>query len=323
MDLSIIIINWNSSEYLRECLKSVYNETKNLDFEIIVVDNASSDGCECILEKEFPSTIFVQSKENIGFGKANNLGFQHSAGRNLLFLNPDTKIIGPAIYKMYNYMETIPDAGAAGCKLLNSDESIQTSSIQVFPTILNQILDVKCLQVRFPNLKFWGIDPLFSENSIPKEVEAVSGACLMIKRHVFEKIEKFTTDYFMYTEDIDLCYKIHNAGYKVYHIGEAQVVHYGGGSSRKHKNALGVVLMRESIFKFFQMRKGKLSAILYRFSLSITSIIRLSLIGILISLPVTHDDKFKFRFALNKWKNILRWSLGFERWASELSNKNK
>lgn len=318
MDLSIIIINWNSSDYVRECLKSIYDQTKNLDYEVLVVDNASFDGCASILEEEFPGVIFIQSKENIGFGKANNLGFQHSEGRNILFLNPDTKIIGTAINTMFSYLETLPDSGAVGCQLLNSDRSIQTSCIQVFPTILNQILDIDYLKIKFPKLKFFGFNPLLANNGIPKEVEAVSGACLMIKREIFEKIDKFTPDYFMYTEDIDLCFKVHKAGFRVYYLSSAQVTHYGGGSSKKHVYDVGIVLMRESICKFFRMRRGKLNAVGYRFSMSIASIIRLILIGILFLWSFSPDDRLRLRYAYKKWKNILRWSLGFERWASDL-----
>ena len=157
IDLSIIIVNWNSSDYVRACLRSIYNETRGLDFEIIVVDNASFDGCESILKEEFPGVIFIQSKENIGFGKANNLGFQHSSGRNLLFLNPDTEIVGHALNTMVRHLDALPAAGAAGCQLLNADRSIQTSCIQVFPTIINQLLDIDYLKIKFPNIKFFGM----------------------------------------------------------------------------------------------------------------------------------------------------------------------
>lgn len=299
-------------------MNSIYRQPIQLIYEIIVVDNGSFDGCDRILRNEFPGVIFVQIKKNIGFGKANNVGFQHSSGRNLLFLNPDTEIIGSALYTMYHYLEQMPDAGVAGCTLLNSDQSIQRCCVLKFPTILNQILDIEYLKVKFPYLKYWGINPLLSNKGIPKEVEVVSGACLMVKRNLFEKIDKFTPEYFMYAEEIDICYKVKKAGYKVYYISVAQVVHYGGGSSKKHDNDLGVVLMRESIFKFFKMRKGKLSATCYRFSMLIASIIRLIMIGALLSLPFKGAQRMRFRSTLTKWKKILRWSVGFDRWASEL-----
>ncbi len=292
-----------------------------MNFEVIVVDNASFDGCDLILEKEFPGVIFIQSKENIGFAKANNLGFKHSSGRNILFLNPDTKMIGACLSVLCNNLDSIPDAGAVGGKLLNEDLSIQSSCIQAFPTVLNQILAIEYLKARLPILKFGGINPLFFNKGMPEEVEAVSGACLMIKRNLFEKIAEFSTDYFMYAEDVDLCYKVQNAGYKVYYVSDAQVMHYGGGSSKKHESDIGIVLLRESIFKFFQLRKGKLHAIFYRSSMLVVSLARLSLISIVISLPFRNDNKPKFHYIFSKWKKILRWSLGFEGWAAELNKK--
>ena len=231
IDLSIIIVNWNSANYIRKCISSIYENTKGIDFEIVVVDNASYDECESILKSEFPHVIFVQSTRNIGFAKANNLGFKYSFGETLLFLNPDTEIIGPALNQMLSFLQSTPDAGAVGCKLLNSDLSLQTSCIQPYPTILNQVLDIEYLKLRCPKLKLWGIWPLFHNNGNPEEIEVVSGACIMIKRNTFDKVEQFSTDYFMYTEDIDLCYKINQAGYKIYYIDDANIIHHGGGST--------------------------------------------------------------------------------------------
>lgn len=287
----------------------------HLIYEIIVVDNASFDGSDRLLRDEFPAVIFVQLKENIGFGKANNLGFRHSSGKNLLFLNPDTVMLGQAICTMYYHLKEIPYAGAVGCTLLNSDHSIQRSCVQKFPTIPNQILDIDYLKAQLPCWKFWGINPLLSYNGSPREVEAVSGACLMVKRHIFEEIEKFTSEYFMYAEDIDLCYKINSAGYKVYYISDAKVVHHGGGSSEKREDNGGVVLMRESIFQFFKMRKGKFRAAGYRFSMLIAAVMRMTIIGALLLLPFNDVQRRRFRSAFTKWRNILRWSIGFERWA--------
>jgi hypothetical protein len=318
MDLSIIIVNWNSADYVRKCLLSIYSQTKGLDFEVIVIDNASHDRCEGIIRNEFPQTKFIQSKENIGFARANNLGAQHSSGRNLLFLNPDTEIIGSAVNVMFSYLESMPDAGAVGCKLLNSDLSIQTSCIQPFPTILNQILDVEYLKLRFPKFKFWGIKPLFFSNSKPEKVDVISGACIMVKRGIFEKVGLFSTDYFMYSEDVDLCYKIQNAGHKIYYINEAEVVHHGGGSTRaKREDYFAAVLMRESIFRFIKKTRGRTNALIYKLTMLTVSLGRLMLIAALMPLAVLAGKYDALAFPFNKWKKVLSWSMGFERWARE------
>ena len=293
-------------------------------FEVLVVDNASFDGCDQILKEEYPSAIFIQSKENIGFAKANNLGFKHSSGRNLLFLNPDTKIVGPAINTLFNNLEKIVDAGSVGGKLLNSDLSIQTSCVQPFPTVLNQALDIDILKLRFPKLKLWGIQALFFNNGTPTVVDAISGACIMIKREIFERIGLFNTNYFMYAEDIDLCYKVWQAGYKTYFINDAQIIHHGGGSTAKHHiNYLNSVLKRESIFRFLQTNKGQLTAQLYRASTIFISLTRMMLIALLIISIYSKDDRVNsLHDTFNKWKKIMRWSLGLERWALSFNNKN-
>ena len=324
IDLSIIIVNWNSANYIRKCISSIYEHTRGINFEIVVVDNASYDECESILKKEFPEVIFIQSEKNLGFAKANNLGFQNSSGKNILFLNPDTELIGPAIKVLFHYQESIPDAGAVGGKLLNTDLSIQTSCIQSFPTILNQTLDIDIFKLRFPKLRLWGgFQALFLNNSTPAVVEAISGACIMIKREIFEKIGLFNTDYFMFAEDIDLCYKVWQAGYKIYFINDAQIIHHGGGSTKKHNiNYLNIVLMRESIFRFLQTYKGTSTAQLYRVSTIFTSLMRMMLTGLLISIYHKDDRVNSLCLAFNKWRKIMRWSLGLERWVHTLNNKH-
>src|SRR5580658_7865351 len=137
MELSIVCVNWNSVAYLRECIASIYDQTQGIDLEIIVVDNASPEGGVEALKDQFQEVRIVQSRENLGFARANNLGYQHSSGKHLLFLNPDTRLAGPAINILLAHMKEIADAGIVGCKLLNSDCSVQTESIQRFPRILN------------------------------------------------------------------------------------------------------------------------------------------------------------------------------------------
>src|SRR5580693_6896749 len=138
MDLSIICVNWNSVDYLRECASSIYEYTKGLTFEIIIVDNASPERNVDTLQGEFPQIKIIKSERNLGFAGANNLGFRESTGTYVLFLNPDTRLIEPSIDVLFEAIQSLPDPGIVGCKLLNSDLSVQTSSIQKFPTILNQ-----------------------------------------------------------------------------------------------------------------------------------------------------------------------------------------
>jgi hypothetical protein len=319
MDVSIIIVNWNSTDFLRASLVSIIEETKNVDFEVIVVDNASYDGSEEMIRREFPEVKFVQSHENGGFARANNLGFKRSSGKNLLFLNPDTRIIGSAIDEMASFLSSTPRAGAVGPKLLYGDLSLQLHSVARYPTILNQVLDIDFFKRRYPKWRFWGMRALFEHDRSPQNVQVVPGACVMVKREVFEEAGLFSEDYFMYGEDIDLCYKINQTDRRVYFLDTAAVVHYGGTSTRNGQaSAFQDVLMRESVFKFIGKTKGRAAASAYRMVMSVAASGRLLLMVICLPWAGWTGKSQRLYGAVSKWKNILRWSIGLEKWAREL-----
>src|SRR5271170_2135321 len=245
-ELSVIIVNWNSAEFVCGCIRSIRQHTTGLICEIIVIDNASYDGCDKVLQVDDLGVTYLQSDRNLGFAKANNLAFEASRGTSLLFLNPDTEVVGPAILTLYRALHQLPAAGVVGSKLLNHDGSLQKSCIQSFPTILNQVLDSEYLVRKWPRSKLWGMAPLYRPTDHPEVVEMISGACLMLKREVFQKVGRFSEDYFMYTEDADLCYKVCRAGWKNYYVPEASVVHFGGGSSKQAVSNFSAIIMRES-----------------------------------------------------------------------------
>jgi GT2 family glycosyltransferase len=315
-DLSIVIVNWNSCALLRNCLQSVYEGAGHLNCEVIVVDNASYDGSEAMVEAAFPQTRFVQSTENLGFAAANNLGAECSHGRNLLFLNPDTRIVGGALTALVSALESSPHAGIVGARLLNSDFSLQASCVQAFPSIWNQVLDAEVLRSRFPKSALWGTRALFEDNPRPVAVDLVSGACLMIKRTAFEAIGKFTPGYFMYSEDVDLCYKARSAGWKTYYAGNATVIHLGGQSSRvKEQNNFAAIMLRESLRIFLSARRGSLHGSLYQFSMTLTAACRIALLATLFCVAWGRRRRDALRTSLAKWLSVFRWSIGLEPWA--------
>lgn len=273
MNVSIIVVNWNSVDYLRECISSIREYTHGLSYEIIVVDNASPAGDAEILEREFSDIVLIKSEQNLGFAAANNLGFRHSTGEYILFLNPDTKLVSPAINIMLDRSQSLPDAGVVGCKLLNRDLSIQTSSIMLFPTIFNELFQLEYLRLRWP--EFWGIGPLFSKNVQPAKVEVISGACMLIRRDVFEKVGMFGEDYFMYAEDVDLCYRIAQAGWANYYVGDAVAVHYAGTSSPR---VWQLAAKLRSMLKFCEKFYGHLYTQLFRTTLACNAVARLLVI---------------------------------------------
>jgi N-acetylglucosaminyl-diphospho-decaprenol L-rhamnosyltransferase len=316
--LSIIIINWRSCEFLRKCLQSIRSTSSNLKIETIVIDNASYDGSREMVQNEFPGVLFVQSELNLGFAKANNLAYTKSTGRYLLFLNPDTEILDDALGRLVAGLESNSKAGIVGPKLLNTDMTVQTSCIQAYPTLLNQLLDAEYLRRKFPRSSLWGMNPLYSHASLPAAVDVVSGACLMIRRDVFEQVGRFSTNYFMYSEDVDLCYKTKLSGRRVMYIGDAAVVHHGGQSSvKKPESNFATVMIRESLYSFLRLRRGNVYAGLYRGTMAVAAIFRLGTLVAIYGLTLGRFHGELLSNALRKWNCVLRWAVGLEKWAKQ------
>jgi N-acetylglucosaminyl-diphospho-decaprenol L-rhamnosyltransferase len=320
MDLSIIVINWNSIEFTRDCLESIQATTPGLKYEVIVVDNASEDECAS-LSSRFPWIKLVLSDRNLGFAGANNLGVDHSCGRAILFLNPDTVVAADALPRMLRHLNSSPEVGAVGGRLLNRDLTLQMSCVQPFPTICNQLFSIDWLKRRWPMFPLWGVSALFSESRDGiQEVEVVSGACLMVKRTALERIGRFSTEYFMYAEEMDLCYKLRQAGYKICHVGEAEVVHFGGQSTKKKRIGFSDILMRESVFKLLRKFRGNLYAQLYRTGLFLSAAARLAMLLPLLALAPVIPNRDDVVGAFRKWRLIARWSLSLERWTREVGS---
>ena len=309
MDLSIIIVNWNSKDLLRQCLGSVFANTSGIAFEIIVIDSASFDGCEKMLADFFPSVRFVQLHKNAGFADANNQAVALAKGYHLLFLNPDTELISPAVNILFDRIRNLPYPGILGGRLLNRDRSIQTSSIKAFPTLLNQLIDFDFLKGMYPRSRIWGMRPLFENVSKPCEVSVISGACMMVCSKVFESVGGFSTDYFMYSEDVDLCYKAKTSGLRNYYVPEAIVVHYGGGSTAQTKsNTFVSVMMLESRWKYFVKTRSRSYASWYRIGIAVVSTVRITVAYLFWSF----SRQPRWWSAFEKWHARLRWALGLK-----------
>jgi GT2 family glycosyltransferase len=298
MDLSIITVNYNSLDYLRVCIKSICRYTTGCTFEIIVVDNASPKPGIDELKKEFPEVKIIKSDRNLGFSGANNLGFRNSSGEFLLFLNPDTELRSPAIETMLGHARTLNPAGIMGCRLLNGDLSVQTSSILKFPSIFNNLLEFEYFRLRWP--KLFGIGPLFSSNTDPVAVDALSGACMLVRRDVFERVGTFSEDYFMYSEDLDLCYQTLKAGYSNYYLGDASIVHFGGKSS---PGEWQISMKLKSELTFCAKHYGETYRKIFCYSLILNACARLFLVSV-VSLFMPGSTSLKAKS--EKWKLTLR-----------------
>jgi len=307
MDLSIICVNWNSLDYLRKCIASIYAETKGIEFEIIVVDNASPEGgVESLLEL-FPAVKIIRSDQNLGFARANNFGCKQARGESVLLLNPDTELRGPAINILLERMCSLPDAGIVGGKLLNTDLTVQTAAIQKFPTILNQLANVEYLRLRWPACPLWDIGPLFVRNGRPVKVQVIPGACMLLRREVFEKVGMFSDEFFMYGEDLDLNCKVKKLGLSNYYIEDAEIIHHGGkSSSRQTVSNWSTIMKYRAMQRYYDKNRSHLYAWMYRSAMGASAAGRL----LLLALASPFVDKELFRAVSSKWATVLKWAMG-------------
>jgi len=235
--VSIIILSWNTKQLLRNCLKSL----KGMVVEIIVVDNGSTDGSPAMVAKEFPQVKLIRNKKNLGFGAANNQGMKAAEGDYLLLLNSDTVVKDEAPLKMATFLAKHPEAGAVGCRLLNSDGSLQPSA-GPFP-------DLK-VSVVMLFLEHWLKNLTRASFSKITEVDWVMGAALMVRREVIKKTGWMDEGIFMYMDEVEWCYRIKKAGFKVFFYPEAEIVHLFGGSSKTGRRAPIVNIYRGLIYLY-------------------------------------------------------------------------
>jgi GT2 family glycosyltransferase len=317
MNLSIVIVNWNSKEYLDACIQSIVRTTRALRYEIVVIDSGSFDGCDRMLSDRFPEVRFIQSQANLGFAKANNCAYRLTTGDCILFLNPDTEVTGEAIQDLYRHLNTLPSAGAVGARLLNADGTLQSSCIQSIPTVLNQVLDSEFLRSRWPNSGLWGMSAFHGDVKAAHEVEAISGACVMVTRTAFESVHGFSEDYFMYAEDIDLAYKIRRAGYRNYYVPGAVVIHHGGSSSQQVQSTFPVVMMREAIFRFLKKTRGTTYGLAYRTGMAGTALGKLLLLVLTFPLSASTERRGAWLASLRKSFAIVRWSVNRDKFVRQ------
>ena len=305
--LSFILVNWNCLAFTKQCIAAIYRTVTDVDFEVIVVDNASGDAPCLSLSDHFPAVRLILSQENLGFGGANNLAARHASGRILFFLNPDTILLEDAAKRAYQVLETRSDAGVVGCRFLNSDGSLQLSSVQAFPSVTNQLFANRWLQQWLPSTQGKAALYVKAPNAVC-EVDVVSGAGLLMRKQVFQQVGGFSREYFMYAEEVDLCYRLHRAGLKVLHCGDAQIVHFGSQSTKQCEEGYADLAMRESIHQFLLRTQGATSAALYRAALIVGAVFRMSIVGIAL-LFLRYRRRQRALMVMRKWRRIARWAL--------------
>ncbi len=250
--ISIIIVSWNTCQTTCNCINSIYEYTKNLLFEIIVVDNNSSDDTVKTIQKDFPHVKIINNSENLGFGCANNQGMDISNGDYLLLLNSDTILTEDSLSKIYLFAKENPNAGVIGCKILNPDNTLQHSCVN-YPRLKDKLFFALGLSYCFPKSKVFNHERMqwWKHNKVC-EVEAITGCFMLVKKQIFEETGGFDERFFMYCEEIDWCKRITNSGWKIIFTPCTHIIHYGGVSALKHDSKRSLLIDKSYVKYMFK-----------------------------------------------------------------------
>ncbi len=284
-DLSIVIVNWNTRALLAQCLRSAYDTTGDLDFEVIVVDNGSADSSVEMVRRDFPQAQIIANSENAGFARANNQALTTSQGRYLLLLNSDAALLPGTLSHMVQFMDAQPATGIVGPQVLNPDGSFQSSYMD-FPNLLSELL----LMTKLSRIVYGRYFPSHSpqQSQETRSVNWMQGACIMIRRETLDEIGGLDETFFMYSEEVDWCWRARQAGWAVYYLPEAKVLHWGGQSSSK-----APVKRRSLVYKskllFLDKHYGPTTALLFKWALLVTSILKMGFWSPLILSPRAQD----------------------------------
>jgi hypothetical protein len=301
MDLSVIIVNWNTKDLLCQCIDSLTQTLKKIDTEIFVVDNGSTDGSVAAVREKFPGVRLIENPVNTGFARANNQAISLSSREYLLLLNPDTRAKDEAIPQMLSFMSSHARAGLVGAQLLNADGSKQ-NSIANFPSLATELLNKSLLRWLFPE-KFPGKERDYPN---PVEVESVIGACVLVRRETVEQVGLLDERFFLFLEETDWCFRVKKAGWKIYHIPQAEIFHFQGKSAEAEKGKTRIEYYR-SRYHYFRKNRGSFQTSV----LSIGLIIKLlvELVFATIACMVTLFMVKKWRIKLSTYLYLMWWHL--------------
>lgn len=271
--VSVIVVNWNTAQLLERCLSTLLDGESSLELEVWVVDNASSDQSVAMVRDRFPNIHLIENKSNLGFARANNQGIREAQGEYILLLNSDAFLTQAALAGMLERMQAAPACGAMGCRLVYEDQSLQRSC-QSFPTLATELWQCLTLDKLFPSsrvfgkylMTWWGMDDF-------REVDVVMGAVMLLRRQGLEQVGLLDEGFFMYSEEVDLCYRLKKAGWQVWYLPDVQATHLWGGSSRQVPAAT-LVRLYQSRVQFFRKHYGRLAALAFKGILYLESLLR-------------------------------------------------
>lgn len=281
IELSIIIPSFNTKKLLQNCLQSIFEQTKGIDFEVIVIDNASTDSSITMVKQKFPQVRLITNSKNLGYAQANNQGVKIAKGKYILFLNSDTIILDQAIEKSLEFIKQKKDIDILGCQLLNQDQTIQPSA-GFFPH-LARVFNWMVFVDELPLIKsltkpYQQSNPGFYQKT--QLIDWVTGAFLLVKKQVVKHLKGFDAKFFMYSEEVDFCYQAFKAGLKTWFYSDAQVTHLKGKSSAEGFSA-AILGEYQGIKKFYQKNYPDWQLPILRLWLKIGALLRILIFGIL------------------------------------------
>jgi len=280
LDVSIILVCWNNKEYLDPCLKSLYDTGMKNSFDIIVVDNGSTDGSQQMLAEKYPDVKIIQNSENVGLGKASNQGIEATKGRYVLLLNNDTIVNGPSFDFMVDFLNENPKVGAVGGKIFNPDGTVQ-SCYNNFSTFWEEFL----IATRLGELIRPGYPSIIDAEDV-KSVDWITSACLMVRRTALDQVGLLDENYFIYGDEADLQYRIKAAGWTIYYLPQATLIHYGGRSMTRWPR-------RKMVYRgkmlFYKKNYGPIRTFLLRTMLASLSILKLGAWSLMLIFPAKRE----------------------------------
>jgi GT2 family glycosyltransferase len=257
-DVSLVIVNWNTKDLVLKCIKSAFETREAFSQEIIVVDNASSDGSAEAIERDYPEVIVIRNEENYGFARANNIGIARSKGRYICLVNSDVQVLGRTIGYLIDYMDQNPRVGIAGPKILWPDLTLQ-DSCRKFPTLWTKLCETVALNRLVPNSIVFSGEHMqsFAHDRIMK-VDSLAGCFMMIRKTALKEVGLFDEEYFIYSEETDLCKRFSADGWDIEFLPEVCVVHHHAASTAKDPVRFAIMQQR-SLLKYWTKHHSLLS----------------------------------------------------------------
>jgi N-acetylglucosaminyl-diphospho-decaprenol L-rhamnosyltransferase len=284
VDMSIVLVCWNNKQYLDPCLESLFRDELNCTFDVVVVDNGSTDGSQEMLQEKYPEVMLIQNSKNEGLSRASNQGIEATNGKYVLLLNNDTIVNAPSLDSMVTFLDENPKVGAVGCKLLNADGTTQ-SCYNHFSTYWEEIL----IATRVGELFRPGY-PSIVDADERKSVDWMSSACLLLRRSALDQVGLLDEEYFIYGDEADLQYRIKKAGWEIWYLPEAKIIHYGGRSMDRWPR-------RKMVYRgkmlFYQKNYGAFQSFLLRIMLAILSLLKVIVWSFVFLIPSMRDQAKK------------------------------